>query len=948
VHHITMSLVLCATVAVSSLSAGTKTDFLVNNDGAAVEHSQPRITVIPGKGFAIAWSDYRSGNRDIYIQRFTLNGDALGSNQIVNDDTNHTYQSGPALGIDGSGNYAIVWQDYRDGSYPFGPHIYFQRYDSALTQLGTNRNISIEKPDSLKELPDMACDIWGRGVVVWADYRNRNWDIYGQIIAPNGAPIGVNFRINDDNGTAQQHAPRVSISNDGWAVVTWYDNRIGNDDIFVQRIDSLGHKLGVNVKVNSDVGTTRQAYPDIAADGAGHFTVVWTDWRNGTYPSNPDIYARKFDTSMTPITSDARVNADVSVLAQRDPAIAADRLGNVSIVWSDSSASSWDVSGEMIDVTGVIREINFRANSTTDSAQLQPDVALDGRNRYVTWVDKRSGQFNIYASIETYNNPTLAANPSQIRMAADISGQLPTTNLIVNHAGYNKLHFRVKSSVPWIAVTPSTGQTVDTVSVAVIQSLTYGAHYATLTLVDDDNHDSTVTVPVRVDITAPVLTVTPSVLSVATFKGVRDTIESSISIENTGTGTIAWTAVSTAPWLTVSPSSGTAPSSLVATLNAATLDTGTYDASLIVQGAGAVNSPDTVPVQFQVVSNRPYLKVTPDSIHISILDTLTPLHPTLLVTNPGVGTINWTAQSPSSWITLGATSGVAGDSIPFTFQWSALAEGRNVGSLVVTDSNSFNQTAVVPVVLDWLTVSTDTIIVGAADCMVGDTVSVPLTLNLNAAVSDLDLPINFEDTLLHFDSFALAPSLVGHYQIHTASSPGRGSITLAALTASDSISAGSPVIGRLYFHADTLEGLATITEDGTSGSMAQLRTRAGVWGRPTVLPGQVNIGARTDIGENQSPNLPMAVTLLQNYPNPFNATTVINFGLPRADNVRLEIYNILGQQIAVPVDRQYPAGWHQINWPAGESIGLRLSSGVYFYRLQAGSTAIVRKLVLLK
>ena len=95
----------------------------------------------------------------------------------------------------------------------------------------------------------------------------------------------------------------------------------------------------VNIRVNSDNSVTRQAFPDVAADGSGHFTVVWVDWRNGIYPANPDIYARRFDRLAQPLTADMKVNTDGTARAQRDPRIAADRMGNVALIWSDSTVS---------------------------------------------------------------------------------------------------------------------------------------------------------------------------------------------------------------------------------------------------------------------------------------------------------------------------------------------------------------------------------------------------------------------------------------------------------------------------------------------------------------------------------------------------------------------------------------------------------------------------------
>ncbi len=83
--------------------------------------------------------------------------------------------------------------------------------------------------------------------------------------------------------------------------------------------------------------------------------------------------------------------------------------------------------------------------------------------------------------------------------------------------------------------------------------------------------------------------------------------------------------------------------------------------------------------------------------------------------------------------------------------------------------------------------------------------------------------------------------------------------------------------------------------------------------------------------------------LFQNYPNPFNPTTIISYQLPSFSNVDLSIYNLLGQKVATLVNERQRAGYHQIEWDAG-----RFSSGIYFYRIEAGEFQDVKKMILLR
>ncbi len=95
--------------------------------------------------------------------------------------------------------------------------------------------------------------------------------------------------------------------------------------------------------------------------------------------------------------------------------------------------------------------------------------------------------------------------------------------------------------------------------------------------------------------------------------------------------------------------------------------------------------------------------------------------------------------------------------------------------------------------------------------------------------------------------------------------------------------------------------------------------------------------------------LPTEFSISQNYPNPFNPSTTIKYALPAASQVKIRIYNTLGQVVKVLVDGQKPAGYHEINWNASN-----LASGVYLYSIEAKAVSggkdfnVVKKMMLVK
>jgi len=99
----------------------------------------------------------------------------------------------------------------------------------------------------------------------------------------------------------------------------------------------------------------------------------------------------------------------------------------------------------------------------------------------------------------------------------------------------------------------------------------------------------------------------------------------------------------------------------------------------------------------------------------------------------------------------------------------------------------------------------------------------------------------------------------------------------------------------------------------------------------------------TGLLDGQQIKIPDDFLLSQNYPNPFNPSTVITYQLPVSSGVTLKVYDVLGNEVATLVDEEKSAGSYEVNFNA--SI---LSSGIYFYKLQAGSFSETKKLILLK
>ena len=112
------------------------------------------------------------------------------------------------------------------------------------------------------------------------------------------------------------------------------------------------------------------------------------------------------------------------------------------------------------------------------------------------------------------------------------------------------------------------------------------------------------------------------------------------------------------------------------------------------------------------------------------------------------------------------------------------------------------------------------------------------------------------------------------------------------------------------------------------------------------LGNSAHIGVPMQVAKAKA--LPMAAALHQNYPNPFNPSTEIRFDLPTARDVKLRIYNQLGQTVRTLVDHRMKAGAYSLKWNGDDEAGHTVASGVYFYNLDAGDFTQIRKMTLVK
>lgn len=166
----------------------------------------------------------------------------------------------------------------------------------------------------------------------------------------------------------------------------------------------------------------------------------------------------------------------------------------------------------------------------------------------------------------------------------------------------------------------------------------------------------------------------------------------------------------------------------------------------------------------------------------------------------------------------------------------------------------------------------------------------------------------------------------------------------------------------VYFHDATSAGKHVCIDSSFFGT-------GGVWKWVGVsltdyfptwvgMPGQVHkpdsggycfkIAGGNAVADRKADNLPKDFALDQNYPNPFNPSTVINFDVPTRSRVTLNIYNVLGQMVKTLVNEDLAPNKYSRTWDGTTNGGSRVASGIYFYKMEAGSFVSTKKMVMLK
>ena len=391
-------LALLVSVTVATLGAiQAHAQWAPNGVGAGVaDNDQLNAAVCPdGKGGAIiVWADARGTpySFDIYAQRVNANGQPLWATNGVPICTAAGDQTLPVVTPDGASGAIIAWEDFRHND---DDDVYAQRVDSlgTLQWLATGVPVCTDT-NGIQTAIQIVGDNAGGAIVVWEDYRNFSPDVFAQRLNAAGAPQWtVNGRA-VCSADEEQFTPQAVADGAGGAVITWFDARDFDFDIYAQRINNAGTSLWTanGVKVCGASGT--QSSPVIASDGASGAVIAWEDFRDDIFSF--DVYVQRVNASGTRLWLLDGVPLVDNDFDQVTPAIASDGAGGAIVSWQDDRAIRPDIYAQRVNASGVPQwTAGGIGVCTMEGTQQIPRMVSDGANgAIVIWEDLRKSLFN--------------------------------------------------------------------------------------------------------------------------------------------------------------------------------------------------------------------------------------------------------------------------------------------------------------------------------------------------------------------------------------------------------------------------------------------------------------------------------------------------------------------------------------------------------------------------
>ncbi len=382
----------------------------------------------------VAWSDYLSGNYEIYVKRFDGSfwvdvGSESSTNGGISDNSGNSYS--PALFLDSSGNPVVAWYDDTSGNW----EIYIRRFNgTAWVDVGDNSStgggISKNVGESLQ--PSLALDSSGNPVVAWNDNTSGNYEIYVKrfdgtawvdagVESSNGGGISKNAGYSDVSS--------LTLDVFGNPVVAWDDNTSGSWEIYIRRFDGIDWvDVGDNSSSGGGISNTGGAgWPSLGLAPSGQPVVAWV----GHPFENAEIYVKHFDGSDwvdVGVGSSSGGGISNNSGYSASPCLSLGDTGNLVVAWNDNTSGNAEIYCKKFDGSAWVDVGTGTSSvggiSNNEESSLAPSIAMDDSGiPIVAWEN-----YNSSANSEIYVKQFDGINWVDVGVGSSSGGGISNTS----------------------------------------------------------------------------------------------------------------------------------------------------------------------------------------------------------------------------------------------------------------------------------------------------------------------------------------------------------------------------------------------------------------------------------------------------------------------------------------------------------------------------------------
>lgn len=314
----------------------------------------------------------------------------------------------------------------------FSTYLLFPLFSFSQWVNNTSQNTPVCTQINDQKDYSIASDTKGGAYIIWTDKRNNilRDDIYAQRLNSLGYELwttqGKGIRVT----TADVANPSAAEDGNGGVIIAWDDSINGDRDIYAQKIDSLGNLLWSASGVGVVVKPSKQKDVKVVSDGAGGAIAVWEDSLGGFW----DVYAQRISSSGSIMWAANGVPVCVASMNQKNPRLVQDGSGGVYITWQDKrNGVDYDIYAQHLNSSGVaLWTSDGIAICTSAGKQTNPKIVSDNQGgAIITWQDKRGGiSYDVYAQrvnssgvIQWTSNGAVICNADSSQTSIDITSE---------------------------------------------------------------------------------------------------------------------------------------------------------------------------------------------------------------------------------------------------------------------------------------------------------------------------------------------------------------------------------------------------------------------------------------------------------------------------------------------------------------------------------------------